>query len=86
MTIDEWQRLQPACFVRLGTCTRKWTRRIGLNLLFPRRVFPVARFDPEALFYYGRAADGGDPHVRRVALVEKARLGLATPELFINKG
>jgi tetratricopeptide (TPR) repeat protein len=29
---------------------------------------------PEALFEYSRAADGGNPQVRRVALVEKARL------------
>ena len=29
---------------------------------------------PEALFYYGRAAEGADPQIRRVALIEKARL------------
>ena len=29
---------------------------------------------PEALFEYSRAADGGNPQVRHVALVEKARL------------
>jgi tetratricopeptide (TPR) repeat protein len=75
MAIDEWQRLQPACFVRLGTLYQKMHSPDRPEILFSRAVeFQSRGLTQEALFYYGQAADGGDPNVRRVALVEKARL------------
>ena len=53
------------------------------EILFSRAVaFQSRGLTQEALFYYGQAAEGGDPQVRRVALIEKARLAAryaATP-------
>jgi tetratricopeptide (TPR) repeat protein len=75
MAIDEWQRLQPGCFVHLGTLYQKMHSPDRPEILFSRAVvFQSRGLTQEALFYYGQAADGGDPQVRRVALVEKARL------------
>src|SRR5204863_277533 len=45
------------------------------EILFARAVVYQSRgLTEEALFYYGQAADGADPQLRRVALLEKARL------------
>ena len=75
MAIDEWQRLQPACFVQLGTLYQKMQSPDRPEILFARAVVYQSRgLTEEALFYYGQAADGGDPQLRRVALLEKARL------------
>ena len=75
MAIDEWQRLQPACFVQLGTLYQKMRSPDRPEILFSRAVALQSRgLIPEALFYYGRAAEGADPQIRRVALIEKARL------------
>ncbi len=75
MDIDEWQRLQPASFVRLGTLYQKMHLPDRPESLFARAVgFQSRGLIPQALFNYGRAAEGGDPQVRRVALLEKARL------------
>jgi tetratricopeptide (TPR) repeat protein len=75
MAIDEWQRLQPACLVQLGTLYQKMGSPNRPETFFSRAVSLQSRgLIPEALFEYSRAADGGNPQVRRVALVEKARL------------
>jgi len=75
MAIDEWQRLQPACFVQLGTLYQKMQSPDRPEILFARAVVYQSRgLTEEALFYYGQAADGADPQLRRVALLEKARL------------
>jgi tetratricopeptide (TPR) repeat protein len=75
MAIDEWQRLQPACFVQLGTLYQKMNSQDRPEVLFARAVvFQSRGLTEEALFYYGQAADGGDPELRRVALVAKAGL------------
>ena len=75
MAIDEWQRLQPACLVQLGTLYEKMGSPNRPETFFSRAVSLQSRgLIPEALFEYSRAADGGNPQVRRVALVEKARL------------
>jgi tetratricopeptide (TPR) repeat protein len=75
MAIDEWQRLQPACLVQLGTLYEKMGSPNRPEASFARAVSLQSRgLTPEALFYYGRAADGGDPQVRRVALLEKGGL------------
>ena len=59
----------------LAPCIRKWARRIARKSSFSRAVaFQSRGLIPEALFDYGRAAEGGDPQMRRVALIEKARL------------
>jgi tetratricopeptide (TPR) repeat protein len=75
MAIDEWQRLQPACFVQLGTLYQKMDSPDCPEILFARAVVYQSRgLTEEALFYYGQAANGGDPELRRVALLEKSRL------------
>jgi tetratricopeptide (TPR) repeat protein len=75
MAIDEWQRLQPACFVHLGTLYQKMHSPDRPEIFFSRAVeFKSRGLIPEALFYYDRAAEGGDPQLRRVALIEKASL------------
>jgi len=75
MAIDEWQRLQPARLVQLGTLYQKMHSPDRPEILFARAVVCQSRgLTEEALFYFGQAADGGDPQVRRVALVEKAGL------------
>lgn len=75
MAIDEWQRLQPACFVHLGTLYQKMGSPNRPEAFFSRAMSLQSRgLTPEALFYYGQAADGGDPQVRRVALLQKAGL------------
>jgi tetratricopeptide (TPR) repeat protein len=75
MAIDEWQQLQATCLVQLGTLYEKMGSPDRPEAFFSRAVSLQSRsLIPEALFYYGRAADEGDPQVRRVALMEKARL------------
>ena len=75
MAIDEWQRLQPACFVQLGTLYQKMNLPDRPEVLFARAlVFQSRGLTEEALFCYAQAANGGDPELRRVALVEKAGL------------
>jgi len=75
LAIDEWQRLQPACFIQLGNLYQKMLSPDRPEILFARALVYQSRgLDEEALFYYGQAADGGDPQVRHVALLEKARL------------
>lgn len=75
MAVDEWQRLQSACLVQLGTLYQKMGSPNRPEAFFSRAVSLQSRgLIPEALFYYGRAAGEGDPEVRRVALLEKAEL------------
>ena len=75
MAIDEWQRLRPASFVQLGNLYQKMNLPDRPEVLFARAlVFQSRGLTEEALFYYGQAADEGDPELRRVALVEKAEL------------
>ncbi len=75
MTIDQWLRLQSASFIRLGALYQKMHSPNRPEALFARGVALQSRgLVPEALFYYDRAAEGDDPQLRRVALIEKARL------------
>jgi tetratricopeptide (TPR) repeat protein len=75
MAIDEWQRVRPTSFVQLGTLYQKMGSPERPETFFSRAVdLQVRGLIPEALFEYGRAADGGDLQLRRVALAEKARL------------
>ena len=87
MAIDELQRLQPACFVQLGTLYQKMQSPDRPEILFARAVVCQSRgLTEEALFYYGQAADGGDPQVRRVALLEKARLAARYAATLYKQG
>src|SRR5207247_9024619 len=57
MAIDEWQRLQPACFVHLGTLYQKMHSPDRPEILFSRAVVSQSRgLTQEALCYYGLAA------------------------------
>ena len=87
MAVDEWQRLQPACFVHLGTLYQKMQSPDRPEILFARAVLYQSRgLTQEALFYYGQAADGGNPQVRRVALLEKARLAARYAATLYKQG
>jgi tetratricopeptide (TPR) repeat protein len=87
MAVDEWQRLQPACFVHLGTLYQKMQSPDRPEILFARAVLCQSRgLTQEALFYYGQAADGGNPQVRRVALLEKARLAARYAATLYKQG
>ena len=87
MAIDEWQRLQPACFVQLGNLYQKMQSPDRPEILFARAVLCQSRgLTEEALFHYGQAADGGDPQVRRVALLEKARLAAQYAATLYKEG
>ena len=75
MAIDEWQRLQPACFVQLGILYQKMGSWDHPEVFFARANALRSRdLIPDALFEYTRAADAGDPWMRRVALLEKNRI------------
>jgi len=67
--------LRPACFVQLGNLYQKMNLPEGPEILFARAlVFQSRGLTEEDLFCYAQAANGGDPELRRVALVEKAGL------------
>jgi tetratricopeptide (TPR) repeat protein len=75
MSVDEWQRVRPTSFVQLGSLYEKMGLANRPEVFFSRAVDLQARgLIPEALFEYGRAANEGDLQLRRVALIEKARL------------
>jgi len=87
MAIDEWQRLRPASYVQLGTLYKKMGLADRPETFFSRAVDLQARgLVPEALFEYGRAANGGDLELRRVALTEKARLASHYASTLYKKG
>src|SRR5206468_3259926 len=46
MAIDEWQRLQPACFVQLGTLYQKMQSPDRPEILFARAVVYQSRGSP----------------------------------------
>lgn len=75
MAIDQWQSLQPASFVKLGTLYEKMGLPDRPEVFFSRAVVLQTRgLIPQALFEYSRAVNGNDLQLRHVALVEKARL------------
>lgn len=87
MAIDEWQGLRPPAFVQLGTLYKKMGLANRPETFFSRAVDLQARgLVPEALFEYGRAANGGDPQLRRVALTEKAKLAARYASTLYKKG
>jgi tetratricopeptide (TPR) repeat protein len=87
MAIDEWQRVRPPSFVQLGILYKKMGLPDRPETFFSHAVDLEARgLVPEALFEYTRAANGGDPGLRRVALIEKGRLASHYASTLYKKG